>query len=29
MHDKVIGLTRTGFTEAFAQSLRADFDLDL
>ena len=27
-HDKVIGRTRTGFTEAYAQSLRSDCDLD-
>ena len=29
MHDKVTGRTRTGFTEAYAQSLRADCDVDL
>ena len=27
-HDKVIGRTRTGFIEAYAQSLRVDCDLD-
>ena len=29
MHDKVMGLTQTGFSEANAQSLSADCDLDL
>ena len=29
MHDKVMGRTRTGFTELYAQSLSADCDLDL
>ena len=29
MHNKVMGLTRTGFTEVYAQSLSADCDLDL
>ena len=29
MHDKVMGRTRTGFTEAYAQSLSADCDLHL
>ena len=29
MHNKVMGRTRTGFTEVYAQSLNADFDLDL
>ena len=28
MHDKVIGRTLTGFIEAYAQSLKADCDLD-
>ena len=28
-HNKVMGQTRTGFTEVFAQSLSADRDLDL
>ena len=29
MHDKVMGQTQTGFTEAYAQSLSVDCDLDL
>ena len=29
MHGKVMCQTQTGFTEAYAQSLRADCDLDL
>ena len=29
MHDNVMGGTQTGFTEAYAQSLRVDCDLDL
>ena len=29
MYDKVIGRTRTGFIEAYAQSLSKDCDLDL
>ena len=29
MHNKVMGLTRTGFTEVYTQSLSADCDLDL
>ena len=29
MHNKVMGRTRTGFTEVYAQSLSADYDLDL
>ena len=29
MHYKVMGRTRTGFTEVYAQSLSADCDLDL
>ena len=29
MHNKVMGWTRTGFTEVYAQSLSADCDLDL
>ena len=29
MHKKVMGLTRTSFTEVYAQSLSADSDLDL
>ena len=29
MHDKISGRTQTGFTEAYAQSLRVDCDLDL
>ena len=29
MHNKVMGRTRTGSTEVYAQSLRADCDLDL
>ena len=29
MHNKVMGRTRTGFTEVYAQSLSADCDLDL
>ena len=29
MHSKVMGRTRTGFTEVYAQSLSADCDLDL
>ena len=29
MHNKVMGLTQTGFTEAYAQSFSADCDLDL
>ena len=29
MADKVMGRTRTGFTEAYAQSLSAECDLDL
>ena len=29
MHDKVMGLTRTGFAEVYAQSLSADCNLDL
>ena len=28
MHDKVMGLTQTGFTKAYAQNLSGDFDLD-
>ena len=28
MHNKVMGQTRTGFIEAYAQSLSADCDLD-
>ena len=29
MHNKVMGLIRTGFTEVYAQSLSAAYDLDL
>ena len=29
MHDKVMNRTRTGFTEAYAQSLSSNCDLDL
>ena len=29
MHNNVMGQTRTGFTDIYAQSLSADFDLDL
>ena len=29
MQNKVMGRTRTGFTEVYAQSLSADCDLDL
>ena len=29
MHDKAMGRTRTGFTEACAQSLSVNCDLDL
>ena len=29
MHNKVMGRTRTGFTEVYAQSLSANCDLDL
>ena len=29
MHDKVMGQTQTGLTEAYAQSLSGDCDLDL
>ena len=29
MHNKVMGRTRTGFTEIYAQSLNANSDLDL
>ena len=29
MHNKVMGRTRTGFTEVYAQILSADCDLDL
>ena len=29
LHNKVMGRTRTCFTEVYAQSLRADFDLNL
>ena len=29
MHNKIMGRTRTGFTEAYAQRLRVDCDLDL
>ena len=29
MHNKVMGLTRPGFTEVYAQSLSANCDLDL
>ena len=29
MHDKVMGQTRTGFSETYAQSLRVNCDLDL
>ena len=29
MHDEVMGRTQTGFTEAYAQSLSVDCDLDL
>ena len=29
MHNKVMGLIRTDFTEVYAQSLSADCDLDL
>ena len=29
MHNKVVGQTRTGFTEVYAQSLSVDCDLDL
>ena len=29
MHNKVMGLTRTGSTEVYAQSLSADCDLNL
>ena len=29
LHNKFMGLTRTGFTEVYAQSLNADCDLDL
>ena len=29
MHNKVMGRTRTGSTEVYAQSLSADYDLDL
>ena len=29
MHNKVMGRTRTGFTDVYAQSLSADCDLDL
>ena len=29
MHNKVMGRTRTGFTEVYPQSLSADCDLDL
>ena len=29
MHNKVMGWTRTGFTEVYAQSLSPDYDLDL
>ena len=29
VHNKVMGRTRTGFTEVYAQSLSADCDLDL
>ena len=29
MHNKVMGRTRPGFTEVYAQSLSADCDLDL
>ena len=29
MYNKVMGLTRTGFTEVYAQSLSVDCDLDL
>ena len=29
MHNKVMGRTQTGFTEVYAHSLSADFDLDL
>ena len=28
MHDKVMGWTRTDFTEVYAQSLSADYDLE-
>ena len=29
MHNKVMGQTRSGFTEDYAQSLRVDCDLEL
>ena len=29
MHNRVMGRTRTGFTEVYAQNLRADCDVDL
>ena len=29
MHDQVMGQIRIGFTEAYAQSLSAHYDLDL
>ena len=29
MHNKIMGLTRTGFAEVYAQSLSADSDLEL
>ena len=29
MHNKVMDRTRTGFTEVYTQSIRADCDLDL
>ena len=29
MHNKVMGWTRTGFTEVYAQSLSVDCDFDL
>ena len=29
IHDKVMGQTQTDFTIAYAQSLSADYDLDL
>ena len=29
MHNKVMGRTRTGFTEVYAQSLSANYDLNL
>ena len=29
MQNNVMGRTRTGFTEVYAQSFRADYDLDL